>query len=82
METTIIRFRNDGFSKRAYTKQVEVGKWFKFSQLCVGQDMIGYGKVVRIVEENVVEVEKYFELPACRPYAAKDVWYEKLPFAI
>ena len=69
------------FGSKAFLKNVEVGKWFKFNCLSVGQEMIGYGKVIAILENGYVEVEKYFELPSYRPYAAR-TWFDNLPFAI
>ena len=65
----------------ARARQVEVGKWYKFDVICAGQDMVGYGKVVRIIDETSVEVEKYFELPSYRPYASTN-WFDRLPYAI
>lgn len=74
-------FKKEDLGKRAYFKEVEVGKWFKFDVLVVGEDRIGYGKVVAINEDGSVEVEKYFELPTYRPYAAHN-WFDNLPMAV
>ena len=68
------------YGKKAYLKPAEEGKWFKFSVTSIGEDMIGYGKIVKI-ENGYAEVEKYFELPSYRPYAAHK-WFDNLPFAI
>ena len=43
--------------------------------------MVGFGKVVRVIDEEHAEVERYFELPSYRPYAASK-WYDSLPMAI
>lgn len=69
------------FGSKAFLKEVEVGKWFKFDVLTIGVDMVGYGKVVEILENGNAVVDKYFELPSYRPYAGIN-WYDKLPFAI
>ena len=69
------------FGSKAYLKKAEVGKWFKFDVVSVSESKTGYGKVVAILENGEVEVEKYFELPSYRPYAAH-AWYDDLPFAI
>ena len=69
------------FGSKAFLRKVEIGKWFKFNVISIGEDMVGYGKVVAILNEEEVEVEKYFELPSYRPYAVKK-WYDDLPFAI
>ena len=82
METTIIRLTGkELFGSKAFTKKVEVGKWFKFNKISIGTEMIGYGKIVNVLNEEEVEVEKYFELPSYRPYAAQK-WYDSLPYAI
>ncbi len=70
--------RND-FGSKAYCKKAEVGKWYKFDGI-IG-NVIGYGKIVSFIDDDRVEVEKYFELPSYRPYAAHN-WYDDLPFAI
>lgn len=80
METTTIIIRRTNLGN-CYKKAVEVGKWFKFDRLCPGQTMVGYGKVVNIINEDEVEVEKYFELPSYRPYSAPK-WFDNLPYAI
>lgn len=78
----IVKIRNKNeYGKKAYLKEVEVGKWFKFSIINVGQNMVAYGKVIKILNDDEVEVEKYFELPSYRPYAATS-WFDKLPYAI
>lgn len=69
------------FGSKAYVKEVEVGKWFKFDVISTGEDMVGYGKVVEILENGNAVVDKYFELPSYRPYAGIH-WYDRLPFAI
>ena len=82
MERKIVRLANaKEFGSKAYLKEVEVGKWFKFDIISIGQDKVGYGKVTAILEDGKVEVEKYFELPSYRPYAAR-AWYDSLPYAI
>ena len=42
--------------------------------------MICFGKIIAI-KNGYAELEKYFELPVCRPYAAYK-WYDNLPFVI
>lgn len=74
-------FKQEQLGKKAYAKQVEVGKWYKFDVLSCGQQMTGFGKVVAINNDGTCEVEKYFELPSYRPYAAHN-WYDGLPMAI
>ena len=82
METTVVKLsRKSDFGKKAYTKQAEVGKWFKFDVIQPGEQMVGFGKVVALLEDGKVEVEKYFELPSYRPYASRK-WFDELPFAI
>jgi len=82
METTIARlFNKKDLGSKANAQKVEAGKWYKFEVLTPGQRMVGFGKVVRVIDEEHAEVERYFELPSYRPYAASK-WYDSLPMAI
>lgn len=82
MELTKVRlFKKSDLGSKAYSQNVAVGRWFKFYVPSCGEDLVGFGKVVRIIDENFVEVEKYFELPDYRPYASTN-WYDRLPMAI
>ena len=63
------------------SKDIEIGQWYKFEANCpFGKKMVGYGKVVAFIGEDEVLVEKYFELPYDRPYAARK-WYDYLQYA-
>lgn len=82
MERKIVRLANaKEFGSKAYLREAQVGKWYKFEVRNIGANATGYGKVTAILEDGKVEVEKYFELPSYRPYAATS-WYDKLPYAI
>lgn len=82
METKVVKLADKSrFGSKAYLKEAEVGKWYKFDKICVGEQMVGYGKIVNILEDGYVEVGKYFELPSYRPYATHN-WYDNLPYAI
>lgn len=84
METKLAKlFKVEDFSMKARSRleHVQVGKWYKFDANAIGFNGTGYGKVVRIIDEKTVEVEKYFELPDYRPYASTK-WYDSLPLAI
>lgn len=74
-------FKKEELGKKAYSQKIEIGKWFKFAVVSVGEKKVGYGKVVEIIDEEYCLVEKYFELPSYRPYAAHH-WYDDLPMAI
>lgn len=78
MNKTKYLLRKSKFSKGAKIEVPQIGKWYKFETI---SNDIGYGKVVAILENDTVEVEKYFELPSYRPYAAHN-WYDYLPWAI
>ena len=73
-------FRKDEYGKKAYVKEVEVGKWYKFPCIVCGEDLTAYGKVVSINGE-MVKVVKYFTLQSYRPYAAHK-WFDDLPLAV
>ena len=80
---TALLFKKENLGKKGLAQAVEpeVGKWYKFDVLSIDQDLIGYGKVTAINEDGTCEVEKYFELPGYRPYAAAK-WFDRLPMAI
>lgn len=71
----------DQFGSKAFVKEPEVGKWFKFDVTSVGAARVGYGKIVAIIDDETVEVEKYFEKASYRPFDAP-AWYDNLPFAV
>lgn len=72
--------KRNQFGSKARLAKAEVGKWYAFTTLRV-QPTTGYGKVVAILDDEYVEVEKWFELPDYRPYACHK-WFDDLPFAI
>lgn len=81
MEVKEVRvFRKDEYGKKAYVKEVEVGKWYIFPCIKLGEDLTAYGKVVSI-DGEIVKVVKYFTLPSYRPYAAHK-WFDDLPMAV
>ena len=69
----------DKLGKKAYAKQVEVGKWYKFDCLS-NMGYTEYGKVVEI-KDGEVFAEKTFQLPDYRPYA-ETKWFDNLPMGI
>lgn len=69
------------FGSKAYLQKIEVGKWFAFDVVTVGTSMTGYGKVVAINDDGTATVDRYFQLPSYRPYAAHK-WFDSLPFAV
>jgi len=81
MEKTIVRvFEDKGFAKNTLRCVPEIGKWYKF-QAKAAQELTGYGKVVKIVDDSHIEVIKYFEIPSYRPYGGHK-WFDDLPYAI
>lgn len=80
MNELIPRFlrKQSEFGKKAKIAYPQVGRWYVFE---AADGYIGYGKVTSILNNNRVEVEKYFELPSYRPYAAH-AWYDNLPWAV
>lgn len=62
------------------SKDIEIGQWYKFQPNCPFEQAVGYGKVIAFLGENEVLVEKYFELPKDRPYAARK-WFDYLHYA-
>lgn len=78
--TRVMVFEKEQFTAKANVKNVEVGKWFRVKTFC-GENYSCYGKVVEILEDGFVLVEKYFEVPNRRfNYSPK--WYDNLPYAI
>lgn len=67
------------FGKKAYTAKAEIGKWYKFDG--TSQAYTSYGKIVEFESQDVVKIEKVFELPNDRPYATES-WFDRLPWAI
>lgn len=58
---------------------VVVGKWYYFPGPCEG-NLSNYGKVVEILEDGYVMVEKYFQAPN---YSANmNKWYYNLDGAV
>lgn len=81
MELRKVRvFDKDQFTAKANVKKVEIGKWY-IVKTFVGQNWICYGKVVEILEDGEILVEKYFEVPSNR-YGRETRWYDRLPYAI
>ena len=80
MERVKLAKRSD-FGSKAKVEEAVVGHWYSFGVVSVGQQMVGYGKIVEIDDEGYALVDKYFELPSYRPYAAHK-WFDNLPCAI
>lgn len=78
--TRVMVFDKNQFTARANVKNVEVGKWFRVRTFC-NENCYSYGKVVEILEDGFILVEKYFEVPA-RRFNNSPKWYDSLPYAI
>lgn len=78
-KTLIIKSLEEFNGNKKYCSKVQVGKWFRFDINQGGME--GFGKVIEIVDENCVRVEKYFELKTYRPYAAKK-WFDNLNYGV